>query len=75
MYSDPSLIRRHTVKLSLSDREAALIDAFCAYTGEEKAPMLRELVLQRAVEVLGHMGNSGAAPYEMPRLQQSQFAA
>lgn len=75
MYSDPALIRKHSVRLSLSDREAALIDAFCAYTGEEKAPMLRELVLQRALEVLGHGGNHASAPHEMPRPFHSQLAA
>jgi hypothetical protein len=52
MYSDPSLIRKHTVKLSLNDREAALVDALVAYTGEEKAAFLRALILDRAMEVL-----------------------
>jgi hypothetical protein len=52
MYSDPALIRKHVVKLSLSDREAALIDAMCAYSGEQKAAFIRELVLNHAMEVL-----------------------
>lgn len=37
MYSDPALIRKHTVKLSLSDREAALLEGLCAYTGGAKS--------------------------------------
>lgn len=56
MYSDPALIRKHFVKLSLSDREAALIDALCAYTGEQKAVFIRDLILRKAEEVL-HVGN------------------
>jgi len=52
MYSDPALIRKHVVKLSLSDREAALVDAMCAYSGEQKASLLRELILNHAMEVL-----------------------
>lgn len=59
MYSDPALIRKHVVKLSLSDREAALIDALCAYSGEQKASLLRELILERAMDVL-HGGNSAS---------------
>ena len=54
MYADPALIRKHVVKLSLSDRESALLEALCNYTGEQKAVVLREMLLQRAVEVMGH---------------------
>jgi hypothetical protein len=56
MYSDPSLIRKHFIKLSLSDREAELLDALCSYTGEQKAPLIREMVLKMAEQVL-HTGN------------------
>ena len=54
MYADPALIRKHVVKLSLSDRESDLLDALCNYTGEQKAVVLREMLMQRAVEVMGH---------------------
>lgn len=64
MYSDPALIRKHFVKLSLSDREAALIDAFCAYSGEQKAAFLRELILRKAEEVM-HVADSGSGASEM----------
>lgn len=67
MYSNPSLIRRHTVKLSLNDRESALVNALCDFTGEEKAALLRELILSRAAELLGHSGESGATAGEMRR--------
>lgn len=60
MYSDPALIRKHIVKLSLSDRESDLLHALCTYTGEQKAVVLREMLLQRAVEVMGHTANSQA---------------
>lgn len=75
MYSDPSLIRKHTVKLSLSDREAGLLDALCNYTGEQKAVLLREMLVQRALEVMGHGSNGGFVAAEMPRQLQSQIAA
>jgi hypothetical protein len=57
MYTNATLLRRNYVKLSLSDREAALIDALCEYSGEQKATFLRELILRKAEEVL-HGGNS-----------------
>lgn len=48
MYSDPSLIREHVVKLSFNDREADLINAWVAYTGQQKAAFLREMLLEQA---------------------------
>jgi hypothetical protein len=48
MYTDPSLIREHTVKLSFNDREADLINAWVAYTGQQKAALLREMLLEQA---------------------------
>lgn len=53
MYSDPSRIRRHIVKIRFSDEEAALVEAFVNYTGEQKASLLRELILTEAVAALG----------------------
>jgi hypothetical protein len=71
MYSDPALIRKHFVKLSLSDREAALLEALCAYTGEQKAALIREMVLRKAEEVL-HVDDFGSSLTDMrataPRL-------
>ena len=52
MYSDPTLIRRHTVKVRFNDREAALVDALVNFTGEEKAAFIRALILDRAMDVL-----------------------
>jgi hypothetical protein len=65
MYTDPALIRKHTVKLSLSDREAALLDAMASYTGEQKAVLLRELLIERAMEVLHGEANGAAQRQEM----------
>lgn len=48
MYSDPSLIREHVIKIRLNDNEARLIDALVAYTGQQKAVLLREMVLEQA---------------------------
>ena len=75
MYSDPALIRKHTVKLSFNDNEAALVDALVRYTGEEKAAFIRGLILQRAEEVLCHASESAAAAFPMRASQQSMFGA
>lgn len=52
MYSDPALIRKHVVKLSLNDREEALINAYCEFSGEQKAALLRELIVDKASSFL-----------------------
>jgi len=75
MYSDPALIRKHTVKLSLSDREAGLLEAVCAYTGEQKAVLLREMLLKHAEQLMGHAFNVASQGHEMPRTNNGQFAA
>lgn len=48
MYSDPSLIREHVVKLRLNENEADLIAAWVKYTGQQKAVLLREMLLEQA---------------------------
>lgn len=63
MYSDPSLIREHVVKLSFNDREADLVNAWVAYTGQQKAAFLREIILARAEQEL----NALLAPDEAPQ--------
>lgn len=52
MYTDPARIRKHVVKLRLSDEEHALVEALVNYTGEQKATLLRDLVLERAMEIM-----------------------
>ena len=47
-YTDPSLIREHVVKLRLNDNEADLINAWVNYTGQQKAVLLREMLLKQA---------------------------
>ena len=47
-YTDPANIRDNVVKLRFNDNEAALIDAYVNYTGQQKAAFLRELVLEAA---------------------------
>lgn len=61
MYSDPSLIREHVVKLSFNDREADLINAWVAYTGQQKAAFLREMLLEQArLDLEAQMGGNEA---------------
>jgi hypothetical protein len=76
MYSDPTLIRKHTVKLSFNDNEAALVDALVRYTGDEKAAFIRGLILQRAEEVLmGHSQESGGFNAGMRGAQNALFGS
>ncbi|WP_431509772.1 hypothetical protein [Variovorax sp. DAIF25] len=74
MYSDPSLIRKHVIKLNLNDLEADLINAYVAFSGEQKATLLREQLLRKAVEVL-HGGNSGGAVIALRGANQFLSAA
>lgn len=70
MYADPSQIRAHVVKLRLNDNEAALVDALVNYTGQQKAALLRDLLLEQARLVLtaGMDGASGTAQSEGPQM-------
>jgi len=52
MYQDPTKIRSHVVKLRFSDEEYQLIQAVINYTGEQKAALLRGLVLESAAEIV-----------------------
>jgi hypothetical protein len=52
MYADPSKIRSHTIKIRLNDEEANFLDAFVAYTGDERAPVARELLLKQLMLAL-----------------------
>jgi hypothetical protein len=47
-YTDPANIREHVVKLRFNDREAELINAWANYTGQQKAVLLREMLLEQA---------------------------
>ena len=53
MYSDPTKIRSHIVKIRLSDEEHKFVQAYVDYTGEQKAALLRELILQQVRESIG----------------------
>jgi len=48
MYADPSLIREHVVKVRFNDLEADLVNAWINYSGQQKAVLLRELILEQA---------------------------
>jgi hypothetical protein len=53
MYRDPDLLRSRVVKVRFSREEDALIEALADYTGEQKAVLVRTLVLDQARSVLG----------------------
>lgn len=66
MYMDPTKLRSHVVKLRFSDEEHALIDALTNYTGEQKAALLRELILEQATAVLYRESGAVARAVEVP---------
>ena len=68
MYADPSLIRDHVVKIRLNDNEADLIDAWVKYTGQQKAALLREMLLEQAVLDMGMNGGAQVQQNEVPQL-------
>jgi len=68
MYTDPSLIREHVVKLRFNDNEAALIDAYVNYTGQQKAAFLRELLLESAQRALFTNTQAETKINEVPQL-------
>ena len=67
-YTDPSLIREHVVKLRLNDREAKLIDAWVEYTGQQKAVLLREMLLEQARLDMGMDASAMTFASEAPQL-------
>lgn len=66
MYADPSLIRDHVVKIRLNDQEADLINAWVNYTGQQKAALLRDMLLEQArLDMESALGGAGN---EVPQL-------
>lgn len=48
MYSDPSNIRKHVVKVRLNEREAELLQAWNNYSGQQIAVVARDMLLEQA---------------------------
>ena len=48
MYTDPTNLRQHVVKIRLNERESELVNAWVNYTGQQKAVLLREMLLEQA---------------------------
>jgi hypothetical protein len=64
MYRDPSLLRETVVKIRLSREEDALIEALADYTGQQKAVLVRELVLEQARFVMTAESGAGGGAAE-----------
>lgn len=62
MYSDPQNIRQHVVKIRLNEREAELLTAWTNYTGQQKAVVAREMLLEQARLDLEAMLSPSDAP-------------
>ncbi len=68
MYADPSLIREHVVKVRFNDLEADLVNAWINYSGQQKAVLLRELILEQArLDMVAQFAQELAAN-EVPQL-------
>ena len=67
MYSDPSLIRENVVKLRLNENEADLIDAWVKSTGQQKAVLLREMLLEQARLDMGMDSANATYANEVPQ--------
>jgi predicted DNA-binding protein len=57
MYADPSKIRDNVVKVRLNDAELKVLEALTRYTGEQKAALMRELILAKATEIFADLYN------------------
>ena len=73
MYADPALIRANPVRVNFNDAEAELISALVKYTGQQRAVLIRDLILEQARLVLS--GQADYAPsghvMEQPQLALS----
>ncbi len=61
MYQDPKRVRRPYARINLDEYERRLFDALVDYTGEERATLLRQLILKEALETLGVADLHGTA--------------
>lgn len=75
MYADPSKIRDNVVKVRLNDAESQLLDALVAYTGEQKASLFREMLLEQARVVLFSGSHSQGSASGSEVHQMSSIAA
>ncbi|MGB5835289.1 MAG: hypothetical protein WBG92_25335 [Thiohalocapsa sp.] len=66
-YRDVTRIRCHEVKLRLSEREFALLDAYADLSGGQLATLVRELALQQARQVLQAESERTRSGVEGPR--------
>lgn len=68
MYADPALIREHVVKIRLNDNEAELINAWVNYTGQQKAVLLRDMLLEQAMLDMGINSQAAQVNSEVPQM-------
>ena len=68
MYADPTFIRDHVVKIRLNDQEQDLIEAWVNYTGQQKAALLREMLLEQARLDMGLNSAPANQASEVPQL-------
>lgn len=72
MYRDPLLLRCNVVKLRFSREEDALLEALANYSGQQKAVLVRELVLDQARALLLQESGGGRLSAEGPGQGQAR---
>jgi hypothetical protein len=75
MYVDPSLIRDNPVRVNFNDAEAELVNALVRYTGEQRAVLIRRLILKQAQAILSGQADYAPGSNQNERPQQSLFSA
>jgi hypothetical protein len=58
MYADPKFIKKHPYKVSLNDREQALLESAAQAAGEQPSAYIRELAMERLRECLAIENNN-----------------
>lgn len=53
MYQDPKRVRSHKHTLYLDEYETAIIEAHANYSGQPKAAVMRQMMIEKAKEDLG----------------------
>lgn len=74
MYTDPKRVREPYARLRLDRYEAKLLDALVEYTGVGRAELIRQLVMNEALDVFG-VDIHGATVAPAPRDCAGSFRA
>lgn len=75
MYSDPSKIRDNAVRVYFNDVEDELVTALVNFTGEQRAVLIRRLILKQARAILSGEADYSPGSHQTEAAQKSLFTA